>query len=211
MASEPVKIADELRIESIDVLKAVFDPLRMRILEAFAGQPRTVKEVAEDLGATPHRLYYHVNMLEEHGLLIVAETRMISGILEKHYKLAARHLIVAPSLLRFGTREGEEGLEILLHSVLDDTRQDVKRSVRTGVVDMEQKSPHPDSLLLRRGLARMTPEQAHDFHRRLLELLDEFATIGGSAHTHGDQIFALAMALYPTSILEDEQNETDLL
>ena len=46
---------------------------------------------------------------------------------------------------------------------------------------------------------------------RLLDLLDEFATIGGAAHNHGDQIYALAMALYPTSILEEEQNETDSL
>src|SRR5438034_307274 len=101
--------ADELRIKDIETLKVVFDPLRMRILEAFADGARTVKEVAEDLGSTPHRLYYHVNMLEERRLLIVTDTRMVSGIQEKRYQVAARHFIVAPGLLRFGTREGEEG------------------------------------------------------------------------------------------------------
>lgn len=201
--------ADELRIESIEALKVVFDPLRMRILEAFAGQPRTVKEVAEDLATSPHRLYYHVNMMEEHGLLVVTETRMVSGIQEKHYQLAARHFIIAPHLLMFGTGEGEQGLTIFLQSVLDETRRDILRSARREIIDLSVKSPDPTSLMLRRGLARMTPEQASEFHKRLRELVDEFTTVGNDDHTPQDHSFALAVAFYPTSAFDVESSDEE--
>lgn len=215
MASQPATDsttfhpADELRIESIEALKVVFDPLRMRILEAFAAQPRTVKEVAEDLATSPHRLYYHVNMMEEHRLLIVTETRMVSGIQEKHYQVAARHFIIAPHLLMFGSGEGEQGLAILLQSVLDETRRDILRSARREIIDLSRKSPHPDSMMLRRGLARMTPEQASQFHKRMLALLDEFTSIGGEEHTPHDHSYTLAVALYPTSAYDVDSSDEE--
>ena len=35
----------------------------------------------------PNRLYYHVNLLEEHGLIRVTDTRLVSGIVERTYGL----------------------------------------------------------------------------------------------------------------------------
>lgn len=195
---------DELLIESIDALKVVFDPRRMRVLEAFAAQPRTVREVAEELGVTPHSLYYHVNMLEEHDLLIVTGTRMVSGILEKHYQVAARNFIIAPGLLSFG-EGGNEGLDILLRTVLDDTRVDIRRSARSRIIDLTRKSPDPDALLVRRGLTRMTRDQARVFYERMLALLDELTAVESDAPGEGDQPYAFALAFYPTSMSGDDQ------
>lgn len=199
-----VQPVDELRINDLEVLKLVFDPLRMRILEAFAGPPRTVKQVAGTLGTSPHRLYYHVNLLEQHGLLVVAETRVVSGILENHYQVAARHFIVDPTLLRFGADQDEQGFAIMLGGILDETKIDIQRSTRRGVVDLERKSPDPASLLIRRGLALMTLQQARAFHQRLRALLAEFTQMSEEEHAAGETMYALALAFYPTSALEVE-------
>lgn len=201
----PFEPADEMRITNIEVLKVVFDARRMRILESFARQPRTVKEVSDELGVTPHSLYYHVNMLEEHGLLVVTETRMISGIMEKRYQMAARHFIIEPGLLSFGAEGDSAALDILLTSVLDETRIDVKRSARMGVLTLDRKAPDPQALLLRRGFTHMSPEQAHAFYQRLLDLVAEFATTEESEpHAEAQPLYALALAFYPTTVLGEE-------
>lgn len=204
----PFEPADEMRITNIEVLKVVFDARRMRILESFARQPRTVKEVSDELGVTPHSLYYHVNMLEEHHLLVVTDTRMVSGIMEKRYQMAARNFIIEPGLLSFGAEGNSAALDIMLKSVLDETRIDVKRSARMGMLTLDRKAPDPQALLMRRGFSHMTEEQARAFYQRLLDLVAEFVTTEDSQpHPEENPLYALALAFYPTTVLGEESDQ----
>jgi DNA-binding transcriptional ArsR family regulator len=68
-----------------DRLKAVADPLRIRIGLLVLEAPRTVKEMAAALEVPATRLYYHVKILEEHGFIEVVDRRMVSGIEERRY------------------------------------------------------------------------------------------------------------------------------
>lgn len=85
-------------IDDLGTLRVLSDPLRLRLIEALGGEPTTVKVLARVLGVKPNRLYYHVNLLEEHGLIRVTETRLVSGIVERTYGLVARHFAVSDDL-----------------------------------------------------------------------------------------------------------------
>src|SRR4026208_51386 len=94
---------DVLTIDNLETLRLLTDPLRMRVMSALADRtdaPSTVKQLAAQLEARPPRLYYHVNLLEEHGLIKVASSRVVSGIIEKSYIPAARSINVDPELPR---------------------------------------------------------------------------------------------------------------
>jgi DNA-binding transcriptional ArsR family regulator len=58
-------------------VKTIADPLRNQIFESLILQPPTVRQIAEKLGLSPKRLYYHVRLLETHGLIQVVETRVV--------------------------------------------------------------------------------------------------------------------------------------
>jgi DNA-binding transcriptional ArsR family regulator len=47
-------------IEDVATLKALADPLRLRLMNLLATHPRTVKELASIVGVPQTRLYYHV-------------------------------------------------------------------------------------------------------------------------------------------------------
>src|SRR5262245_5587359 len=79
-------------------LRALAHPLRLRLLEEFAGSPRTTMQVASAMGEPPTRLYHHVNALERAGILKLARTRQVRGTTEKYYEVARK---------RFGAVEGE--------------------------------------------------------------------------------------------------------
>jgi DNA-binding transcriptional ArsR family regulator len=73
-------------IKRSGVLKAVADPLRVRIGLLLFEDAHTVKELAAALDVPATRLYYHVKILEQHGLIEVVERRMVSGIEERTYR-----------------------------------------------------------------------------------------------------------------------------
>jgi DNA-binding transcriptional ArsR family regulator len=77
--STPPQPDDEQIIYDLEALKVYFDPQRARIMQALAGAPRTVHEVADILDVPFTRLYYQFNLLEKHGFIRVVQTRSLAG------------------------------------------------------------------------------------------------------------------------------------
>ena len=85
-------------IEDLATLQVIAEPLRAQIFEVLANDMLTVRQVSERLGLTPSRLYYHINLLEQHGLIQVVETRTVMNMIEKVYQAVAPNLEVADAL-----------------------------------------------------------------------------------------------------------------
>ena len=80
----------ELRtLDDLKQVRALADPLRMRILGALS-EERTTKQVAELLHEKPTRLYHHVDALERAGLVQLTRTRPKRGTIEKYFRSVAR-------------------------------------------------------------------------------------------------------------------------
>jgi DNA-binding transcriptional ArsR family regulator len=169
-------------ISDIDTLKVISDPFRIQILDAirFAninGENRTVKQLAEILGLPTSKLYYHISMLEKHGLIKISKTQLVSGIVEKHYRVTAYDLIIDRQLFASGLEQDEKikAMISLVDSTLDLTRADflgLLNSVGTEgeiPVRLNGRRGH-----ISRNLVSMTPDQAEKFYDRLLDLLNEF-------------------------------------
>ncbi len=85
-------------IQDLGQLKALADPLRVRILEALVERPRTTKQVADRLGEKPTKLYHHVEALDKVGLIELHSTRPNRGTLEKYFRAVARSFRADPEL-----------------------------------------------------------------------------------------------------------------
>jgi DNA-binding transcriptional ArsR family regulator len=81
-------------------MRAVADPLRMRIYQILTLRPMTATQVAEELSEAPPKIHYHVRELERVGLLRQVDTRERNGIVEKYFRSIANGLRVPPSLLQ---------------------------------------------------------------------------------------------------------------
>jgi len=172
-------------IADLETLKVVSDPLRMRIMDSIGlanqlGELRTVKQLAEDVDTPASKLYYHINLLEKHGLIKVADTQIVSGIIEKHYQITAYSITIDRELLSTGVGKDEkaEAVMSLLDSTLDAVRADMLRLVRAIMEDdvMEAKFSGKRGQISREN-ARLSPVQAKAFNERLLALMDEFRQI----------------------------------
>lgn len=81
--------AETLQIDDLETLKVVADPRRKQLIDLLRQDAATVKELAATLHVSPKSLYYHVNLLQKHGLIRVVDTRLVSGITEKRYRTTA--------------------------------------------------------------------------------------------------------------------------
>jgi DNA-binding transcriptional ArsR family regulator len=202
------KPSGQLVIEDLETLKIIADPLRFQILEQLALAPLTVKQVAERLGLSVRKLYYHVNLLEGHGLVQVVETRTIANIIEKVYRAAADNLEVAPSLLNFGTDEGQENVRSMMIATIDALRADLLRSLEARRFAPSQGEPgqRRHRGIVWRDVSRLSQAQAQAFLARFQALMDEFDEADVDALEDGEaQTYALSIAFYPSVSFPEEE------
>ena len=81
---------DHLNITRPDQLQALGDPTRWRILGRLSESAATVQELARALGIAKGTAAHHVRVLQSAGLIRVAETKRIRGVVEKRYARVAR-------------------------------------------------------------------------------------------------------------------------
>ena len=170
--------APERVVSDVETLKALSDPVRLRILETMiqaANEDWTVKRIAAALDVGPTKLYHHMAILEERELIRVAGTRVVSGIIETRYRVAQLSVRLDRALLSASTPpdQATAAVEELLRSVFDTARDDIGRAVRSGAMPIDREGA-PRHGLLRQELTRLTSTRAAELMDRLTALLDEF-------------------------------------
>jgi len=204
IAGEEFEPAQQMTISNLETLKVAADPTRLRILEILTEKPLTVKQVASKLDTTPTKLYYHINLLEQHGLITVTASRIVSGIIEKQYRTSAHSLRVSKELLTLTEEEPEGGVSSLLTAIFAATRDDVLRGIRRGLIHLEMEDEANRNTMMLRTITRLAPEKYHEFYERLKALMTEFKILDEA----GDDMIAgqddekcpaygLTIALYP--------------
>lgn len=78
-------------LSTIEQVKAYNDPYRMEILLNFykLKHPATGKEIADIMGEVPSKVHYHIKKMEKAGILELADTKEINGIIAKYYQPTA--------------------------------------------------------------------------------------------------------------------------
>lgn len=203
--------AAELVITSLETLKVFSDPLRQQIIEALLGSPRTAKQLAVELDLAQTKLYYHINLLEEHNLIAVSGTRVVSGIIEKQYAAAAESFRIDQALLTPGQSSGDQGLDAALATILDRTIADIRVSLRHGAISTDQSLPRQRRMLLMRAISRLTDAQAAEFYDRLEALLDEFDRVDLEPPPAGadTRAYGLTIAVYPSLSQSTRPDDSD--
>jgi DNA-binding transcriptional ArsR family regulator len=88
--SEPTTSADAFTISRADQLHAIGDPTRWRILGRLLESPASIQELARALGVAKGTISHHVRVLDRAGLIRLAETHRVRGVVEKRYARVAR-------------------------------------------------------------------------------------------------------------------------
>ena len=185
---------DCLEIDDIEVFEILNNPMRFRILRELMN-PRSVRDLAEAMQVPPTRLYYHVNLLEEAGIIAVAETRKAGAMLQKIYQTTARGFKPSPRLAQ-GDHEPSELAKIAAGVVFDGARIDAEEALTAHFEVVRTEGGHKMHGALARSVARFSPAEAAEFADVLSEFIEKH--FDPQDREEGDE-YGLTVAFLPVS------------
>lgn len=177
-------VDDVLTISRPDELQALGDPTRWRILGRLLDGPASIQQLARSLGAAKGTIGHHVRVLDRAGLIRLADSTRVRGVIEKRYVRVAKHFKLP-----------DTG-----HPLTDAHPELATMPLRQAIAEAEP-TRDPDrpsmSFVVR---ARMPAERAKRFASLLEQLRTEFAD--GAPGT--GEAFGFAAAIYiPNWSLDD--------
>lgn len=198
-------------IKDLETLKVITDPLRFQILEVLGEEPQTVKSVADKLGMTSNRLYYHFNMLESAGLIKVVRTQTINNIIEKFYWTTAKEIMVDQDIVNANPEAIVEDINRVIVAALDTTKEDIIRSLNT--LDFTAKKgdgEKSNDISVFRVKKRIADEDYEKISQAFKNLLDEFQNLPEAKSSDPDaRQYSIAYFLYPSSSYENDEKDEE--
>lgn len=186
-------IPQERIVEDIATLKALADPVRMTLIDLTLAEPErtwTARELAGIVGVLPTNIYYHLNMLERNCLLQVRDTRVVNGIIEKHYGAAQRSVTFQR---RVG--EGGEGQREFVHTLLTEMRDEIDTGLAKGTMKMSRDAPDRERALVTKAAVEIPEEKIAAFREELIALVARYEGTG----VQGEKFMVVA-SMYPREI-----------
>jgi DNA-binding transcriptional ArsR family regulator len=164
--------AEVFWIQDEETFELLTDQTRIEIIEHL-GEPRSVTELAESMGVPRTRLYHHVKLLEEAGLIEVVDTRRVGALTEKILLVAASSF--QPSEAFLATAGPKQQRDAILGAVFGATRADFAKTLEAEGLEALKDQGGQRSLTLGRMVFDLTPDQLHEFVTELEALLERYA------------------------------------
>jgi DNA-binding transcriptional ArsR family regulator len=180
-------------VTTVEALKALADPLRLRLLSALmrtregALPVMSVKELATDLGEPQTKLYRHVKQLEAVGLIRVAASRVVSGIVEHRYQACQGDLVFGRGLTEADKRS--QNMEAAVAAAFELYRGrlfDDQRVTADGAAGQQREAYRQPVLMIHE--TRLPAAQAAAFRERLEQIIDELGRGGNDATAEADTV-----------------------
>ncbi len=182
-------MTDIYMLRELEQIRAIADPLRIRILDVLCHNSMTTKQVAEFLGENVNKLYHHVDTLEAAGLIKLVDTRKNRGTLEKYFQAVAKHFTLSPTLFEVRLVESEARSELTFSAALQATLTEIKQSLAKKLI-----KPSETQHFFTRLHVRMTKAKAAELEDKFQLWLKECEAADSD---EGDVVYGLTATLYP--------------
>lgn len=166
-------------VDDIDTLKALSDPTRLKILRALMSGPKqdprvmSAKELADELAEPQTKLYRHIKQLEARQLIQVAETRLVSGIVEHRYQTGQLTIDMSRDFL---SGQAPDDTTTAFTALLGNFVTDFTGAIESGRIRFDEEIPDEESYrkpVLNGSIVTVSREKANEYRARLAALIDD--------------------------------------
>lgn len=171
-------IPDRFTLSRLEQVRALADPLRLRLVEALVARELPVAELARALEVPTTRLYHHVDVLYDAGLIEITRRVRRRGGEERYYRAVARQYRLDDGLLSFDSDGGRSTEELvdLARSVLGSALEQLTEGLEAGALVPGAGR----ALILEDRELRLAAAGAAALAKELPAWLDDFARRHGS-------------------------------
>lgn len=152
-------------IASLEEAKLLAHPLRRQILQELKA-PKSVAQLARELGQPHGKLNYHVGVLRRAGLVKLVRKRIKRGITEKLYQATAERFVL-DGLLSELPAPLKESVQL---APLRQAMRQIERAVRAGLGFTD-----PASILSGPVKLRLSAQQAKELSAHILSVVEDLS------------------------------------
>ena len=181
---------ETFEIQDVRVLEVLNNPVRLRIMHQLM-EPTTARELAQSLDVPVTRLYYHLNLLQEVGVIEVVETRKSGAMLQRVYRTVASDFAPVRGLLE-KSEDKDRVVRAAIGMVLDGARLDATAALLGSLGGNGGESVEPDGAL-GRSVVPMSRKSA----RRIVELIDAVVDEMREHEDRGGEEYAFSFVFFP--------------
>ena len=192
---------EHIIINSVETVHMMSDPMRIRIAEVLS-EPRSVKEVAAIFNVPVTRLYYHINLMEEHGIIQVVDTQIISGLVEKKYQLIAKNFSIDDDIFSSDPKVGRR-VDEMVGAIFENVRRQLRLLISTREMQRDEDGTKADDRIkLNYNLVALTPDELESFDAEIEKLIERYAP-DRAERSPDAQVYGFTVALYPNIEAEE--------
>ncbi|MCL0036615.1 helix-turn-helix domain-containing protein [Dehalococcoidia bacterium] len=203
MSSKPEPRPMQYLIKDLEQLQALANPLHLRLLEFLYQKAMTVTQLANLMDEKPNRLYYHINKLEQVGLVQLVETRPYRSILEKYYMAVAEGFKIDESLLQL-QKQNVGSLYRTAQAAFEATLEELGQTLRISLQETpgaSMESAHP---YMEWTHARLPRGKVKELYEKVVTLCGEFEA---ADQPEGDVEYSLTLLFCPVVRPEEKSPE----
>lgn len=187
--------ADTFWLETSEHFDVLSDSTRLELLELLI-RPRSVAELAEHMRVPRTRLYHHVNMLEEAGMIRVVDTRRAGAQTERLYQVSAYSF--QPSKEYLDQALPREKAQAVLTSIFGTTEADFIRAVEDGTVTFEDPTDRR-RMHIRRNLLFLDQARLGEFIAELEDVYSRYDIDDVDELPDDVEVIATVSLVYPSA------------
>jgi DNA-binding transcriptional ArsR family regulator len=161
-------------------LRALGSPVRVALFELLVHGPASAGALAQGLGVPRTRLYHHLKILEEGGLIEVVGVRRVRGTTERTYRAVATEVSLDPGLV--GQGAGDEAARAAMRAAFRLAEDELIEAVGSGRVD---------EVVFEQEGVRLHAKDYERLRKRLVRWLEDL----GAAHDPGADLTVRATVL----------------
>jgi DNA-binding transcriptional ArsR family regulator len=186
-------------IQSPQQAKAIFKPIRLEILQLL-NKPRTCNKLAGILNTSPQKIYYHIKILQDSGLVKKVREERVRGIMEGYYQASAASYMLSPGMVK---KLG--GAEMAKQQLSLANLMNLVEQMQAEITILSQSKEEIPSIGLSAQIALNSPADRSAFHAELQECIQKLAEKYGARQEsppHPKDVYRLILACYPTQLKE---------
>ena len=123
--------------------KVLGDERRLQILRYLMAAPATLSQLGQKLGEHPAKIRYHLKRLEQAGFVVLTNTNVVRGFVEKYYRASARAYQVRAAIFPYSehpsqvviTGSHDLALELLADSLNQGSNESAVFTLPVGSMD----------------------------------------------------------------------------
>ena len=188
---EPQPVEPRPMTVTVDQLKVLSDPSRLRMLTLLMERDMSISGIAKELDLSPATVHHHINQLLSARLIEPTKTEVRGNLVEKYYRIPGSSLDSSAIWDQLSPEDKVNYRLAVLGMLKGLVNESIKRIQAKGTVDFEVGRLYFYHIPWRRDTIQQVMEIFEEAKRKL-ERLEAKARVAGEP---GDEIMALLTTL----------------